>query len=69
MKTGHRRFDLWTVASIALFLMFLVFLIYPLFGVMKQSIVGDDGKLTFSQFAKFLGQSLFLWYDKYSINS
>lgn len=59
MKTEHRRFDLWTVASIALFLMFLVFLIYPLFGVMKQSIVGDDGKLTFSQFAKFFSQKYY----------
>ena len=53
MKSRSRRFDLWTVVSLVLFLLFLVFLIYPLIGIMKQSVIGEDGHLTLSQFAKF----------------
>ena len=59
MKSRSRRFDLWTVVSLVLFLLFLVFLIYPLIGIMKQSVIGEDGHLTLSQFAKFFSQKYY----------
>ncbi len=59
MSFRSRRFDLWTIVSIVLFLLFAVFLIYPLIGIMKQSVIGGDGKLTLSQFAKFFSQKYY----------
>lgn len=59
MRSKSRRFDLWMIVSIVLFLLFAVFLIYPLIGIMKQSVIGEDGKLTLSQFAKFFSQKYY----------
>ena len=58
--TLHKpKFDAWIVVSIILFLLFMAFLIYPLFGILKQSVVSNDGKISFSQFTKFFSQKYY----------
>ena len=54
--TKRHKADIWSIVSIILFLLFMVFLIYPLFGIMKQSVIGSDGSFSFSQFKKFFSQ-------------
>jgi len=46
--------------------MFLLFLIYPLFGLMKQSVVMEDGSFSLRQFVKFFSQP---YYTNTIINS
>ena len=39
--------------------MFLLFLIYPLFGLMRQSVIMQDGSFSLSQFVKFFSQAYY----------
>lgn len=64
--SSSRRFDGWIIVSIVLFLLFMLFLIYPLWGIMKQSVIGQDGSLTLSNFIKFFSQQ---YYTNTIINS
>ncbi len=49
----RKRYDGWIIASILMVLLFIAVLIYPLFGLMKQSVIMPDGTFTLKQFAKF----------------
>ena len=41
-----KKFEIWTVASLALLAMFAIFLLWPLVGLLKQSVWTDVfGKL------------------------
>lgn len=57
--TKRHKADIWSIVSIILFLLFMVFLICPLFGIMKQSVIGSDGSFSFSQFKKFFSQKYY----------
>lgn len=59
MGFSRKRLDLWFLISIVLFLLFVVFLLYPLFGILKQSMISEDGKLSFVQFSKFFSQKYY----------
>ena len=48
-----RKVDIWTFATIILAVIFAIFLIYPLFGVLQQSVIAEDGHFTLEQFKKF----------------
>ena len=48
-----RKVDVWTFATISLAVIFAIFLIYPLFGVLRQSVIAEDGRFTLEQFEKF----------------
>lgn len=48
-----RKADVWTIATLSLLVIFAVFLVYPLFGVLQQSVMGEDGHFTLEQFKKF----------------
>lgn len=48
-----RKVDIWTFATIILAVIFAIFLIYPLFGVLQQSVIAEDGHFTLEQFHKF----------------
>ncbi len=54
-----KKFELWTVVSIVMMAAFLLFLVYPMFGLLKQSVIGPDGAFSFDQFAKFFSKSYY----------
>ncbi|MBQ7895036.1 MAG: iron ABC transporter permease, partial [Oscillospiraceae bacterium] len=56
---GKKKFELWTVVSIVMMLAFLLFLVYPMFGLLKQSVVSPDGTIGFEQFTKFFSKSYY----------
>lgn len=51
-----RRPDIWTLMSLLLAALLALFLVYPIWGVLKQSVLGDNGELTLGQFGKFFGR-------------
>lgn len=61
-----KRFDGWFLISIIMLVLFIAVLIYPMFGIIKQSVVMPDGSFSWSQFQKFFGQS---YYSKTIVNS
>ena len=48
-----RKLEIWTFFTFALLALFLVFLIYPLFGILQQSVIDENGRFTLEQFHKF----------------
>lgn len=54
-----RKFEVWTLVTIGLFVLFFIFLIYPMFGMLKQSVISEDGKFTLDEFAKFFSNSYY----------
>ena len=55
-----KKFELWTLISILLLGTFILFLVYPMFGLLKQSVVTPEGEFTLQEFAKFKEVNLFL---------
>ena len=51
------RLDGWFLIQILLIALFLFVLVYPLFGVLKQSVIMEDGRFSFEQFQKFFTTS------------
>ena len=39
MTVKKKKFELWTVVSLVLLATFLLFLVYPMFGLLKQSVI------------------------------
>ena len=56
---SKKKIELWTVISIVMLLAFLLFLVYPMFGLLKQSVISPEGEFTFEQFAKFFSKSYY----------
>ncbi len=56
---GKKKFELWTVVSIVMMLAFLLFLVYPMFGLLKQSVISPEGTFSFDQFVKFFSKSYY----------
>lgn len=50
---AKKRFDGWFIVSLIMLAAFLLVLIYPLFGIIRQSVVMPDGSVTMEQFTKF----------------
>lgn len=57
MKSKYR--DGWLKISIIMLLLFVAVLVYPMFGLMKQSVIMPDGTFTFKQFTKFFSRSYY----------
>ena len=53
------RKDIWVLVTIGMLLIFGVFLVYPLWGVLKESAVADDGSITFEHFVRFFDKSYY----------
>jgi len=51
--------DVWTATSLGLLLLFGLFLLYPLFGVLKESVLDGEGGFTLANFAKFFAQDYY----------
>ena len=62
----RRKPDIWTMATLFFILFFGLFLLYPLFGILKESVINHDGEFTMAQFFKFFSQS---YYSKTILNS
>lgn len=61
-----KRFEVWTVVSLVILALFILFMIYPMFGLLKQSVLSDEGSLTFDQFKEFFSKN---YYTTTIINS
>jgi iron(III) transport system permease protein len=66
MKRRGTRFEVWTWISLAVFLLYILFLVYPMFSVLRESILGEDGSLSFKYFSKFFGEK---YYSQTLVNS
>ena len=54
-----KNFELWTAVSLILFAVFLLCLVYPMFGILKQSVMSSEGKLSLEQFREFFSNSYY----------
>ena len=54
-----KRSDGWLIVSIVVCILFVALLIYPLFGLMKQSVIMEDGSFSWTQFQKFFSHSYY----------
>jgi len=61
-----KKFELWTLLSIVLFVSFVLVLVYPMVGILKQSILDKEGVFTFANFTKFFSKHM---YTKTIVNS
>lgn len=59
MIAALRRIDLWKGVTIAFVILFGVFLVYPMFGILRQSVLTQEGRFTLSHFVKFFSQSYY----------
>ena len=50
---AKKKIDGWLVVQILMIMLFIFVLIYPLFGVIKQSVIMEDGSFSLEQFHKF----------------
>ncbi|MBQ4652179.1 MAG: iron ABC transporter permease [Oscillospiraceae bacterium] len=55
----NKKFEVWTVISIVIMAAFILFLVYPMFGLLKQSVISPEGEFGFNQFAKFFSKSYY----------
>ena len=54
-----KKFEIWTLISVLLLGTFLLFLVYPMFGLLKQSVVTPEGEFTLQEFVKFFSKSYY----------
>ncbi len=48
-----KRFDIWTSMYVAIFLAYVLFLLYPMYALLQNSVVGENGNFSFEWFVKF----------------
>ncbi len=48
-----KLFDIWTVLYIAIFAVYALFLLYPMYSILRNSVIGENGKLSLEWFVKF----------------
>lgn len=59
MKGKKIKFDFWTIITISLLLFFLIFFVYPMYGIVRESIVNPEGEFTFANFYRFFSEPFF----------
>jgi iron(III) transport system permease protein len=59
MSTGKKKLEVWTLVSFVLLAAFLLFLVYPMFGLLKQSVINSAGQFTLDEFKKFFSKSYY----------
>lgn len=65
MKKNKKKMDVWHVITISLITLYALFLLYPLFCILKESII-SNGKFTLDYFIEFFSKS---YYFETLINS
>ncbi len=63
---AKKRFDGWFILSIVMFVAFMFILVYPMFGLLKQSVIMPDGSFSLEEFQKFFSHS---YYTQTILNS
>jgi iron(III) transport system permease protein len=66
MTNTKRRFEVWTVMSWSILGLYLLFLLYPLFSVLKESVIGEAGTFSLEYFKRFFGER---YYSQTLVNS
>lgn len=59
-----KKMDMWVAVSIAILCAYLLFLIYPMFNLLRQSVLTKGGEFTLEYFEKFFGKAYYfstLW--------
>ncbi len=49
----RKMFDIWSVLYVAIFAAYAIFLLYPMYSILRNSVIGEDGRLTLQWFVKF----------------
>lgn len=65
MNNGKKKHDVWRIITFSLIALYALFLLYPLFCILKESIVAN-GEFTLEHFIKFFSKS---YYAETLINS
>ncbi len=60
------KFDLWSMVTLFFLALFALILLYPMYGILRQSIISPEGEFTLKEFQKFFSQS---YYTKTIVNS
>jgi len=55
-----KLFDVWAVVYLAIFAAYALFLIYPMFTVLRNSVVGESGTFSMEWFTKFFSTKYYL---------
>jgi len=63
---GHKKLDVWSLITILFLALFCLILVYPLFEILRQSVLDESGHFTIAQFVRFFSQS---YYSKTIVNS
>jgi len=63
---AKKRLDGWFILSIVMFIAFIFILVYPMFGLMKQSVIMPDGSFSWEEFEKFFSHK---YYTQTILNS
>ncbi|MBR2067811.1 MAG: iron ABC transporter permease [Solobacterium sp.] len=50
---AKKKIDGWLFVQIGIIILFILFLVYPLLGIIKQSVIMEDGRFSLEQFQKF----------------
>jgi iron(III) transport system permease protein len=51
--TRRKMFDIWTVVYVAIFAAYVLFLLYPMYSILRNSVIGEAGGLSLEWFVKF----------------
>ncbi len=62
----RKLFDIWTLLYVAIFAAYAVFLLYPMYSILRNSVIGERGTLSFEWFVKFFSTK---YYSATLINS
>jgi iron(III) transport system permease protein len=62
----NRKPEIWSAVTVAFLVFFAFFLVYPMFGILRQSVISPEGKFTFREFTKFFSQP---YYSNTILNS
>jgi iron(III) transport system permease protein len=57
---------MWSSVTVAFTVLFTIFLVFPLLGILRQSVVGEDGTFSLQQFARFFSER---YYSSTILNS
>ncbi|MGI0530403.1 ABC transporter permease [Treponema socranskii] len=59
MTIHRKRFEIWTIISVGLFLAFLIFFIYPIGMLLRQAFTTSQKSYTFDNFIKFFSKPFY----------
>ena len=61
-----KGFDIWTVLYIAIFAAYAIFLLYPMYSILRNSVIGENGEFSLEWFVKFFSVK---YYSQTLLNS